>query len=88
MSLKYVVFFGDGWNWLVDVIAGERFFNLRLVRKWLHIVDEAKYERSERKTVFKQKYEDLVLLLVVFRSTVSITQPSLICIALVGLVII
>ena len=57
MSLKYVVFFGDGWNWLVDVIAGERFFNLRLVRKWLHIVDEAKYERSERRTVLKQKYE-------------------------------
>ena len=55
MSLKYVVFIGDGWNWLVDVIAGERFFNLRLVRKWFHIVDEAKYERSERKNGLKTK---------------------------------
>ena len=39
------MFIGD---WLVDVIAGERFFNLRLLWMRLHIVDEAKYERSEK----------------------------------------
>ena len=85
------MFCGDGWNWLVDVIAGERFFNLRLLRVWLHIVDEAKYERSEnRKKVLKQKYETpgFYFYLFVFRSSVSITHPSINMHCLVGLVII
>ena len=47
ISLQYVAFIGD-WR-LVDVIAGERLFNLRLLRMWLHIVDEAEYERSENR---------------------------------------
>ena len=56
---------------LVDVIAGERFFNLRLLWMRLHIVDEAKYERSENRYVSKQNmvfifismFQDLLFLL-------------------------
>ena len=40
------MFIGD---WLVDVIAGERFFNLRLLWMWLHVVDEAEYKRPENR---------------------------------------
>lgn len=48
-SLKYVSIVGD--EELVDVIARERVFNLRLLRMRLDVVDEAKYERSEKEVI-------------------------------------
>ena len=48
-SLKNVSIVGD--EELVDVIARERVFNLRLLRMRLDVVDEAKYERSEKEVI-------------------------------------